>query len=124
MSELQKAMSKLKTGKSPGFDNTPNETPRAAQSFMNHCLLKLFNAFFSSSHYPKQWSQSFICPLQKLDDPKKPENYRGIAINNSIGKLFNIILCNRFDNGVGTLSPIFGLNFRICDTITSCKNAV
>ena len=27
----------------------------------------------------------------------KPENYRGIAINSSIGKLFNSILNNRFD---------------------------
>lgn len=39
-----------------------------------------------------------ICPLYKSEDPNKPENYRGIAINNSIGKLFNIILNTRLDN--------------------------
>lgn len=64
---------------------------------MNPCLLKLFNAVFRSGHYPNIWSESFICPLFKSGDKKNPENYRGIAINSSIGKVFNIILCNRLD---------------------------
>ena len=63
---------------------------------MNPCLLKLFNAVFRSGH-PNIWSESFICPLFKSGDKKNPENYRGIAINSSIGKVFNIILCNRLD---------------------------
>ena len=96
--ELQKAMKQLKSGKSLGLDNISNEMLKASRSFMLSCFLKLFNAVFRSGHYPKSWSESFICPLYKSDDPKRPENYRGIAINNSIGKLFNIILNNRLDN--------------------------
>ena len=64
---------------------------------MNPCLLKLFNAVFTSGIYPSKWSESFVCPVFKADDPNNPVNYRGIAINNSIGKLFNLVLCNRFD---------------------------
>jgi hypothetical protein len=41
--ELQKAFSKLKSGKSPGLDNVSNEMLKASQSYMNPCLLKLFN---------------------------------------------------------------------------------
>ncbi|CAG2225710.1 unnamed protein product [Mytilus edulis] len=73
--ELNKAFKKLKSDKSPGLDNISND------------MLK--------GIYPSEWSKSFICPIFK-DDRKKPENYRGIAINNSIGKLFNIILKNLF----------------------------
>ena len=95
--ELSKAISKLKSGKSPGLDNISNEMLKVSQSYIKPCLLKLFNAVFRSGHYPDKWSQSFICPIFKSENPKKPENYRGIAINNNIGKIFNIILCNRFD---------------------------
>ena len=70
---------------------------QASQSYINPSLLKLFNAVLRSGQYPEQWSKSYICPIYKSENPLKPENYRGIAINNSIGKLFNIILCNRFD---------------------------
>ena len=45
----------------------------------------------------KKWSESYLCPIYKSEDRNKPENFRSIAINNSIGKLFNTILNNRFD---------------------------
>jgi hypothetical protein len=38
---------------------------------------------------PSIWSESFVCPVFKADDPNNPVNYWGIAINNSISKLFN-----------------------------------
>jgi hypothetical protein len=52
--ELQKAFSKLKSGKSPGLDNVSNEMLKASQSYMNPCLLKLFNAVFTSGIYPSK----------------------------------------------------------------------
>ena len=58
---------------------------------------KIFNLIFSTGHYPKQWASAYIKPLLKKGDPKLPENYRGIAINPSIAKLFNIILNKRID---------------------------
>jgi hypothetical protein len=59
--------------------------------------LKLCNAIFLSGIYPSKWSESYMTSIFKSEDPQKPENYRGIAINNSIGKLFNLILYNRLD---------------------------
>ena len=55
--ELQKIFSKLKSGKSPGLDNVSNEMLKASQSYMNPCLLKLFNAVFTSGIYPSKWSE-------------------------------------------------------------------
>lgn len=95
--ELMKAFSQLKSGKSPGLDNISNEMLKASCSYTKKLLLKLFNAVFTSGLYPSKWSESYICPIYKSEDRNKPENYRGIAINNSLGKLFNIIMNNRFD---------------------------
>ena len=64
---------------------------------MTPCFVKLFNAVFRSGIYPLKWSVSYLTPVFKSGDWKNPENYRGIAINNSIGKLFNVIMCNRLD---------------------------
>lgn len=59
--------------------------------------MKLFNLTFCSGTYPRKWSLSDLCPIFKAGSPSKPENYRGIAINSSIGKFFNSILNKRLD---------------------------
>jgi hypothetical protein len=64
--ELQKAFSKLKSWKSPGLDNVSNEMLKASHSYMNPCLLKLFNAVFTSGIYPSKWPESFVCPITQL----------------------------------------------------------
>ena len=88
--ELQKAYSKLKSNKNPGLDNVSNEMLKVSQSYIDSCLLKLYNAVFASGIYPAKWSREFyIRPIFKSEDQNNPENYRGIAINNSIGKLFD-----------------------------------
>ena len=70
---------------------------KAGASALLPALRKLFNLIFSSGIYPKDWSNSYILPLFKSGDKKLPENYRGIAIGNSLGKLFNLILNSRLD---------------------------
>ena len=71
---------------------------KVAQIYMNPCILKLFNKVFTSGIYPKKWVEGYITPIFKSENPRLPQNYRGITITNSIGKLFNIILNNRLDN--------------------------
>ena len=93
--ELQKAFGQLKSGKSPGLDNISNEMLQVSQCYTKDCILKLVNAIFLSGIYPSKWSESYITPIFKSEGPQKHNNYRGIAINNSIGKLFNLILYNR-----------------------------
>ena len=55
-----------------------------------------------SGIYPELWSTSYINPIFKSNDPSKPCNYRGIAINPCIGKLFNSILNSRLDKHLET----------------------
>jgi hypothetical protein len=39
----------------------------------------------------------YITTIFKEENPKLPQNYRGITICNSIGKVFNSILNNRLE---------------------------
>jgi hypothetical protein len=94
-SELNKAIFNLQNGKSPGLDMIGNELLKTAQTYLNPCLVKLFNAVFTSGMYPQIWSEGYITPIFKAENPKLPQNYRGITICNSIGKVFNSILNNR-----------------------------
>ena len=58
--ELQKAYSKLKSNKNLGLDNVSNEMLKVSQSYIDSCLLKLYNAVFTFGIYPAKWSESFI----------------------------------------------------------------
>ena len=71
---------------------------KAAGELIIPYLHKMFNTTFSSGQYPNSWASAYIKPLLKKGDPKLPENYRGVAINPSIAKLFNLILNKRLDN--------------------------
>jgi hypothetical protein len=62
------------------------------------CFAKIKKAWIQFLKSAK-WSESFICPIFKSEDQNNPENYRGIAINNSIGKVFNLMtlyICNLY----------------------------
>ena len=58
---------------------------------------------------PKNGQRAMFPPYLSHKIPKKTENYRGIAINSSIGKLFNIVLCNRLDTFYLTITSFMKL---------------
>lgn len=93
-SEFNKAFMQFKTWEEP---RVGNELLKTVQTDLNPCLVKLFSAVFTSGIYPLTWSEGYITPIFKLGNHKLPQNYRGIIICNSIGKVFNYILSNRLD---------------------------
>jgi hypothetical protein len=42
-----------------------NELLKTAQTYLNPCLVKLFNAIFTSGIYPQIWSEGYITPTFK-----------------------------------------------------------
>ena len=89
LSEIQRAVSKLKNNKAPGIDLICNEMIESSQNILGPCLLKLFNACLLSGTYPECWTDGYILPLYKGGELDNPSNYRGITITGAIGKLFN-----------------------------------
>ena len=93
--EINSAIKEMKSNKSTGLDNISNEMLKSGQSFLIPCFHKLFNNCFTMGYYPENWTHGYITPIHKGNDPSDPNNYRGITITNSLGKLFNRILDNR-----------------------------
>lgn len=97
-SEISKATSSLKNGKSGGLSPILNEMLKYGQSILLSLLSKLFNLVFTNGIYPTLWSKGCITPIHKTGSVYDASNYMGITISDNIGKLFNKILNNRVVN--------------------------
>ena len=97
-SEISKVLAKLKTSKSPGMDNISNNMLKQGQSILIPSLRKLYNTCLASGRYPKSWAAGFITTIHKSNNITDPNNYRGITVTSAIGKVFNSVLNNRFDD--------------------------
>ena len=100
MDEVLIARGKLKSNKAcDGIDNVINE-------FIKHCpdsvikiMCKLFNLVLNTGIVPTEWNVGIIIPLYKNKGATNdPNNYRGITLLSSIGKLFTSIINTRLTN--------------------------
>lgn len=55
-------------------------------------LLNVFNQSLSTGIFPTRWKTSYITPIFKSGSRSNVENYRGVAILPTIGKLFEAIV--------------------------------
>ena len=97
LNEVGEAVSRLKSGKAPGADNISSEIVKASACMILPLLTKLFNRILSHGSYPKIWAEGMITPLHKKGSQLSPDNYRGITISSSLGKLFGIVMNNRLN---------------------------
>ena len=64
--EIKNAISKLKTGKSPGVDMISNEMLKSSQDTIAEAIAKVFNPLFDSQLYPSLWSKNMLLPYIKV----------------------------------------------------------
>lgn len=94
--EVRQTLKKMNLNKAPGLDGIPTDFYKNLANILSAPLAKLFNLILSSGIYPAAWSMAVIQPLYKNKGSKtEPNNYRGIALLNSISKIFTKILNNR-----------------------------
>ena len=94
---------------------------------------------FNRSYFPEAWAGGFIVPIHKKGDINQVENYRGITLLSTIGKLFTRILNDRlngwadkydvyieaqagFRKNMGTIDNIFVLHGLIQHFINNKNN--
>ena len=61
-------------------------------------MCTLFNKLFENGHFPEMWSEGFIVPLYKKGSKNDVNNYRGITLLSTFGKLFTKVINNRLNN--------------------------
>ena len=93
--DIIKAIKSLDMNKGAGPDLKP---PKFLRNTMNSISIKLHQIFdfsLKSGIFPDTWKKSFITPIFKSGCKSDVKNYRGIAILNSIPKLFEQIVTEK-----------------------------
>ena len=93
LKELDVSLVNCKNGKAAGPDEISYEFWKNLPQLAKNYLLQLFNkVFLEESRTPKSWSKVLLKMLHKKGDSNSPENYRPIALINTIAKVFTSIL--------------------------------
>lgn len=96
-SEIENAIRHTKAKKAPGPDNIGNAFYKALPLDWILYLQTLFNNILCKETLPTSWSKVNMTMIYKKGDKKDRNNYRGIALINSITKIFTQVLKNRLE---------------------------
>jgi len=78
--EVELAIDKLKSHKSPGIDQIPAELIKAGGRTICLEIHKLINSIWEKEKLSEEWKESIIIPIHKKGDKTDCSNYRGISI--------------------------------------------
>ena len=96
MSELNKALKKLKSRKSPGPDKLHNEMLTHLGPIGKQTLLRLMNLTLQTSEIPRAWKNAIITPiLKKGKPPEDLSSYRPISLTSVLGKIAERMINSR-----------------------------
>ena len=92
MAELIQAIKHLKSGKSAGQDNIPNEFWKNLSGKGSEALLDLFQDCWSHGKSPSSWKQSQVIGIFKKGCESNPSNFRPISLLQTCYKLYARVL--------------------------------
>jgi hypothetical protein len=93
--EVEIAIGKLKSYKSPGTDQIPAELIKAAGETLCSEIHKLICSVWNKEELPQQWKESIIAPIRKKDNKTDCNNYHGISLLSTAYKILSNILLTR-----------------------------
>ena len=95
MDEIFISIKTLKAGKSAGPDSLSAEFFKSTCVEISPILKDIFNSILDSGICPKAFGESVLCPIHKSGPTNDPNNFRGIALVNTMYKIFSSILNKR-----------------------------
>lgn len=103
--EVLDAILSLDHKKSCGPMNLATQYIKYNTQWMSVHLSKLFNGVYQSTCVPQEWKLSFLVPVPKKGRRNVIENYRGIAIQSVIPKLFDQIITHKIQECITNIIP-------------------
>jgi hypothetical protein len=97
LNEVTSFINKLKNNKAPGIDGICNELLKYSVDIIGPEIVKIFNLIFETGKFPSLWCTAILFPLHKNGCVNNLNNYRGIALLCSLGKVFTGILNQRLN---------------------------
>ena len=85
------ANEKLKSHKSPGFDQIPTELIKAGGRPVCYEIHKLIISVWKKEELPEEWKKLIIVRIYKKGDKTECSNYRGILLLSTKYKIFSNI---------------------------------
>lgn len=96
--EIQEALIEIKNGKAAGPGNIPIELVKYGPEVLHEILVKIFNkCMINGEDVPEDWNLAYISSIFKRGSKKMCENYRGISVTSSVGRLYGRILKKRIE---------------------------
>jgi hypothetical protein len=86
--EVEIAIAKLKSYKSPGSDQIPTELIQAGGEIIASKIHKLIKSIWNKEELLDQWKESIIAPLHKKGDKAECSNYREISLISTWYKIY------------------------------------
>ena len=94
-SEVELAIEKLKSHKSPDIDQIPAELIKAAFRMIPSEIHKVTIPVWNKEEFPEEWKKLIIVPIYKEGDKTDYTNYRGISLLPTSYKILSNILLSR-----------------------------
>ena len=94
-SEVELAIDKIKSYKSPGIDQIPAELIKAGGRTICLEIHKLITSIWKKEKLPEEWKESITLPIHKKGDKTDCNNYRGISLLPTTYKILSNILLSR-----------------------------
>jgi hypothetical protein len=85
--EVEIAVGKLKSYKSPGTDNIPAELIKVEGETLYSEIHVLICCIWNKEELPQQWKESIILPIYKKGDKTVCNNYRVISLLSTANKI-------------------------------------
>ena len=102
LEELNRAIGKLKKGKTPGEDMITNEIFINMEREERTKLLKLLEQCRKESKFPEGWKETELRWIYKKADPSKIANYRPIALTDTLYKIYTRMMTERLEEALET----------------------
>lgn len=99
--EITTVLKRLRKGKASGYDMIPGEVYKLVEneqeptSGLARCIISIMNKVFLGNTFPETWMDCVIVPIFKKGDKLDPNNYRGIALINTLLKVLTKVVADR-----------------------------
>jgi hypothetical protein len=93
--EIEIAIGKLKSFKSPGCGQIPAGLIEAGGEILRSNILKLIKSIWNKEELPDQWKESIIVPVHEKGDKTVCSNYWVISFLSTSNKILSNILLSK-----------------------------
>lgn len=111
--EVRKQVHFLKNGRAPGPGDIYGELIKHGGDKLYKHLTKLFQTCVNKQDIPEEWKISYLTTIFKKGDKTVCDNYRGIAVTNTLSRIYGRIIKTRMEKEYQDMEAEEQAGFRV-----------